>query len=126
MKAKAPAHSSRPKVSRANWAVRMSRQAMVPSMASSNVEPMNPSCSPTAEKMKSVCCSGTYPPLVWVPWKRPLPYDPAGTDGELGLLRRSRSTAGWPGSGVFEFWLQEAVESRELVAVQAARSWARS
>ena len=37
-------------------------------------EPTKPSSSPTAVKMKSVCCSGTNPSRVCVPSNRPLPF----------------------------------------------------
>ena len=58
-KVKMPAHSSRPKESRDSWAARSTRKAMRPSRASTRLAPTKPSCSPTAVKMKSVCCSGT-------------------------------------------------------------------
>ena len=77
-------------------------------------EPMKPSSSPTAVKMKSVCCSGTLPSRVWVPLNRPLPIRPPDADRDLGLVdvvgrhpwRRSRSpsrprtpSAGTAGTG---------------------------
>ena len=39
-------------------------------------EPKNPHSSPTVEKIKSVCCSGTNYPLVWEPTKNPSPNKP--------------------------------------------------
>ena len=39
--------------------------------------PMKPSSSPTAVKMKSVCCSGTMSRRVWVPLNRPWPAEAA-------------------------------------------------
>ena len=56
---KQPAARSRPKASRASWALRSSRHDRTPSRARTPAAPTKPSCSPTAEKMKSVCCSGT-------------------------------------------------------------------
>ena len=38
--------------------------------------PTNPNASPSDVKIKSVFCSGTYFPLVWVPFKKPLPQNP--------------------------------------------------
>ena len=58
-KVKMPAHNSRPNTSRASWAARSTRKAIKPRRAKTRLAPTNPSCSPTAVKMKSVCCSGT-------------------------------------------------------------------
>ena len=44
--------------------------------AAASPAPMKPSSSPTAVKMKSVCCSGTMSSWVWVPSKIPLPSTP--------------------------------------------------
>ncbi len=41
--------------------------------AITSAEPRNPSCSPTAVKMKSVSCSGTNRRLVRAPSNSPLP-----------------------------------------------------
>ena len=65
-----------PSGSRASWAVRQIRHATTASSASKVPEPMNPSSSPTAVKMKSVCCSGTLPKRVWGPLNGPLPKKP--------------------------------------------------
>ena len=42
----------------------------------SPARPTKPSSSPATVKMKSVCCSGTNRPLVWVPWNSPVPNRP--------------------------------------------------
>ena len=44
--------------------------------ASKVAAPTKPSCSPTAVKMKSVCCSGTLASLVWGPSNNPWPSAP--------------------------------------------------
>ncbi len=59
MKAKSPVQSRRPKTSRATTPACSTRHAITPRRASTPVAPTKPSCSPTAVKMKSVCCSGT-------------------------------------------------------------------
>ena len=38
--------------------------------------PEKPHSSPIVLKIKSVCCSGTKSPFVWVPWRNPLPFKP--------------------------------------------------
>jgi len=57
-KAKAPAHTRRPKLSRAVWAARMMRSETIPNRPITRAAPTKPSCSPIAEKMKSVCWLG--------------------------------------------------------------------
>ena len=52
------------------------RHTMMQNSASSVPAPTKPSCSPTAVKMKSVCCSGTLPSRVWLPLNRPSPSAP--------------------------------------------------
>ena len=59
MKANRPVQIRRPKVSRATTAACSTRQAITPRRARTPTEPTKPSCSATAVKMKSVCCSGT-------------------------------------------------------------------
>ena len=59
MNANSPAQIRRPKASRATTAACNTRQAMIPRSDSTPTAPTKPSCSPTAVKMKSVCCSGT-------------------------------------------------------------------
>jgi hypothetical protein len=49
---------------RASCAVRQIRHTSPPSKQASRADPMKPSSSPGTVKMKSVCCSGTEPPLV--------------------------------------------------------------
>ena len=71
-----PTQISVPKSSRASWAVRQIRQATMAKRASSVPAPTKPSSSPTAVKMKSVCCSGTLSSRVCVPSKRPWPSGP--------------------------------------------------
>ena len=71
-----PTQISVPSGSRASWAVRQIRQAMIDRRASRVPAPMKPSSSPTAVKMKSVCCSGTMSSRVWVPLNRPVPVRP--------------------------------------------------
>jgi hypothetical protein len=62
-----------PSRSLAICAVRQMRTQMSVSRPSTVAEPTKPSSSPTAVKMKSVCCSGTNPSRVWVRSNRPLP-----------------------------------------------------
>ena len=64
---------SMPSRSLASCAVRQMRTHMSASRPSTVAEPTKPSSSPTAVKMKSVCCSGTNPRRVCVPSNRPLP-----------------------------------------------------
>lgn len=59
MNVKTPMHRSLPKSSRASCPARSTRHATKPSSARTPTAPTKPSCSPTAVKMKSVCCSGT-------------------------------------------------------------------
>ena len=59
MKANNPAQIRRPKMSLETTAACNTRHAMTPSRDSSPTDPTKPSCSATAVKMKSVCCSGT-------------------------------------------------------------------
>ena len=82
-----PAQRSRPKASRASWAVRKKRQATMARSPSTKVAPTNPSCSPIAVKMKSVCCSGTYPRFVSTPCQEPLPHTPPEPMASLACWR---------------------------------------
>jgi hypothetical protein len=54
-----PQASNVPNESRDKVAMRSARQINRAKRPSSVAEPRNPSCSPTAVKMKSVCCWGT-------------------------------------------------------------------
>ena len=38
--------------------------------------PTKPSSSPATVNTKSVCCSGTNLPFVWLPWNSPVPTRP--------------------------------------------------
>ena len=69
--ASTPTHTSVPKKSRDSRAVRQVRHITMANSARSTTAPTNPSSSPTAVKMKSVCCSGTKPPWVWDPCSSP-------------------------------------------------------
>ena len=53
--------------------MRISRRISRHSSVSTTTEPRNPHSSPTVQKMKSVCFSGTNPYLIWVPSRKPLP-----------------------------------------------------
>ncbi len=70
-----PTHIRRPTGSRASCAVRQIRQTIPASRSSRSPAPAKPSSSPATVKMKSVCCSGTEPPLVSGPSKSPLPVN---------------------------------------------------
>src|SRR5450755_2104252 len=61
------------------------RHSTKPSKATMTEQPTKPSSSPATVKMKSVCCSGTKPPLVWAPWPSPTPSSPPRRHGDLGL-----------------------------------------
>ncbi len=58
-KMKTPRHRTLPIVSREVLAIQKIRNPTKASSTMIDAEPMKPSCSPTAVKMKSVCCSGT-------------------------------------------------------------------
>ena len=104
-----------PSGSRASWAVRQMRQAMIDSSASSVPAPMKPSSSPTAVKMKSVCCSGTMSRRVWVPLNEARAGEPAGADGDLGLLQVVR---GAPLGALLVLRLEERGEPALLVLLE--------
>src|SRR5919202_1138925 len=74
--ASTPTHSRVPNSSLAWLATRHVRQSTRPNRASSVVPPTKPSSSPTAVKIKSVCCSGTKERFVCVPRNTPLPVSP--------------------------------------------------
>ena len=67
--------------------------------------PIIPNCSPMAEKMKSVDCTGMNPPLVRGPCKKPFPVIPP-VDTAL-LAKRTCNTTDFNFSSV-EFWLRNA------------------
>ena len=74
--ASTPTQISVPTRSRDRVAARQVRQMTMANSSSSRPDPTSPTCSPTAVKMKSVRCSGTYDRLVWVPLPMPLPMRP--------------------------------------------------
>src|SRR4029453_7662663 len=72
-KDRTPPQMSVPSRSLAICAVRRIRTHISANRAKSVADPTKPSSSPSAVKMKSVCCSGTNPSRVCVPSNRPLP-----------------------------------------------------
>ena len=53
--------------------MRIRRRMRMHSSDSTTTAPRKPHSSPTVQKMKSVCRSGTNPYLIWVPSRKPLP-----------------------------------------------------
>ena len=62
--ASTPTQISVPTRSRDRVAARQVRQMMMANSSNRSPDPTKPTCSPTAVKMKSVCCSGTNARLV--------------------------------------------------------------
>ena len=56
--------------------MRIRRRISMQSRASTTIVPRKPHSSPTVQKMKSVCRSGTKPYLICVPSRNPLPQNP--------------------------------------------------
>ena len=110
-KASAPEHSIRPSGSLAIWAARNSRNTITLNRATTSRPPANPSCSPTAVKMKSVCWAGTKPPLVAAPMKDPGTEGPPGGDGQYRL---GEIPVGTGRAGVL---MEERRETLQLVGV---------
>ena len=104
--ASTPTHMSVPTESADSVAARQVRQITSTKSSRSRPEPTRPSCSPTAVKMKSVRCSGTYDRLVWVPLPMPLPVSPPSPMAIFDSARlyslapageRRRAASGWSG-----------------------------
>ena len=71
-----PAATTVPYSSVVSRAIRQARHSTTPSSTMIRPAPRKPSSSPATVKTKSVCCSGTNWPVVWEPWKSPLPVSP--------------------------------------------------
>lgn len=71
-----PAATIVPYSSVVSRAIRQARHRTTPRRTRISPAPRKPSSSPATVKTKSVCCSGTNWPVVWVPWKRPVPVSP--------------------------------------------------
>ena len=82
--------------------------------------PTKPRSSPTAVKMKSVCCSGTKPFLVCTPSPKPAPSKPPDAIAALEAPRLNWVGVGAAAATFAVDWLVKPREPLELVALDLA------